>query len=220
MQEINKKKIKIGLIDDNAMCRQILKIACNADNDIDFDVLFELESLLQLSTVQDTVRSPDLIICDIEMPWISGVDGIPLIQKRFPTAKILMCSGVADINQVVLSISTGAHGFIGKGYDKEELFNAISNILQGSIYVNPIFLRDIIGRVRFNKCEIDCLTSRESELAEYLMIGMTYKHIAGHLNVSENTIRDQIKRIYRKLKINSKRELHMLSKHRMLSKVR
>lgn len=209
-------KIKIGLIDDNSVCRLMLKNLLTKDENINIDVLFELETLLELPQLHHAFFYPDIIICDVEMPGINGIDGIPLIQKRFPGTKIIMCSSLVDTDVIVKSIAVGASGFIQKSFSRQELFSAVYHVIQGSVYVSPVFLKNIFDIVKFNKYEFECLTSREAEVADCILSGMSYKLIASRINVSENTVRDHIKRIYRKLNINSKGELHSLSRNRSL----
>lgn len=213
----NKRRVNVGIIDDNVICRSLLSATLSMYEDIDFHILFELESLTSLPLLADAYYHPDIVICDIEMPEINGIEGIHLIKRRFSQTKVLMCSGVMDTEAAIESICRGAQGCIQKVFNREEFFNAIYHVLKGSVYVSPVFLKDVFEMVKFNKYEFDELTGREQDVVDGILAGMSYKLIAYRMKVSENTVRDHIKRIYKKLNINSKGELHAKVTSRSMS---
>lgn len=205
-----KKRINIGIVDDDpAFILLLSKVLCDHD-EIDFNLLFVLNSIQELSDLEDAYYQPDMIICDINMPVISGIDGLPLLLKRFKNCRILMCSGVDDMDTIVRAVRSGAHGYVRKVLTREEFFNAVFHVMEGSIYISPVFIKVVLDIVQFKIFHFDNLTERELSVVDGILKGMSYKLIGYKFDISVNTVRDHIKRIYKKLKINSKGELHAM----------
>jgi len=204
------KKINIGIIDDDPNFILLISRVLSAYQEVEFNILFVLNSLTELKDLDDAYYHPDIIICDVNMPAINGIEGLPLLQKRFPTSRILMCSSVRELDVVIQAVRSGAHGFVRKVLSRDEFFNAIFHVMEGSIYISPVFLKNVMEVVQFKVFQFEGLTEREQDIVNGILKGMSYKLVAYKTNVSVNTVRDHIKRIYKKLNINSKGELHAL----------
>lgn len=211
----SKKKINIGLIDDDPTFLIMLSKALADYKDVRFNILFMLNSLDELSEIEDAFYQPDMIVCDIDMPEINGIEGLPLLLKRFKKCRILMCSGLNDLDVIVRAVRSGAHGFVRKVLSREEFFNAIFHVMSGSLYISPFFMKNVLEIVQFKVFHFENLTERELAVVDGILKGMSYKLIGYKNNVSVNTVRDRIKRIYKKLNINSKGELHALVTNNM-----
>lgn len=209
-QAKKKRKIRIGIIDDEPAFVSLISRVLSEYEEIEFDVLFKLNSLTELGDLADAFYQPDIIICDINMPLVNGIEGIPMLLKRFKAAKILMCSDLSDLDIIVQAVRSGALGFVRKVLSREEFFNSIFHVMEGSVYVSPYFLKNVLEIVEFKVFQFDGLTKREQAIVDGILKGMSYKLVASRANVSVNTVRDHIKRIYKKLNINSKGELHAL----------
>lgn len=205
-----RRKINIGIIDDEPAFVLLISKVLSDYNEAEFNILFVLNSLTELQDLEDAYYHPDVIICDVNMPLLNGIDGLPLLLKRFKDSRILMCSGVRDLDVIVQSVRSGAHGFVRKVLSREEFFNAIFHIMEGSIYISPAFLKNVLDVVQFKIFQFDNLTEREQAIVDGILKGMSYKLVACRAGISVNTVRDHIKRIYKKLNINSKGELHAL----------
>lgn len=200
----SKKKINIGLIDDDPTFMILLSKVLTEYKEATFNILFMLSSLDELSEMEDTFYEPDIIVCDIDMPEINGIDGLPLLLKRFKKCRVLMCSGLNDLDVVVRAVRSGAHGFVRKVLSRHEFFNAIFHVMEGSMYISLFFMKGILDIVQFKVFHFDDLTDRELEVVNGILKGMSYKLVRYKNNGSVNTVRGHIKRIYKKLNISTK----------------
>lgn len=153
---------------------------------------------------------PDIILTDIDMPEVDGLQGISELKKAFPEAKTLILT-VFDTNDNVLNaICLGADGYLLKSTPPEKIVESIRDVLNGGCPLTPSVAKKILThfpRSRFmGHKEEESLTEKEKEVLEYLVKGYSYKMIAAALNKSVETIRVQIKSIYRKLHVNSNAE--------------
>jgi DNA-binding NarL/FixJ family response regulator len=207
------RNINIGIIDDTPMIIKSLEIALFSSNQPNFSVLFTLNSLTELDQFKNSIHEPDVIICDINMPKITGIEGLPLLKKRFPNCMIIMHSDDDDKFTIIEAIHAGAHGYMQKGLNKEELFYAILKVVEGCLYISPILTKKIFEIIEFQTYRYGVLTPRESQIVDGITKGLSYKMLAFKLNISINTVREHIKRIYKKLNINSKEELVSIEKN-------
>lgn len=211
LNQIKKRKIiNIGIVDDDPVFTLLLNKVLADHDEVCFNLLFVLNSMNELSNIEDAYYNPDIIVCDINMPGISGIDGLPLLLKRFKNCKILMCSGIDDMDTIVRAVHSGAHGYVRKVLTREEFFNAVFHVMEGSIYISPVFIKVVFDIIQFKVFHFDNLTERELSVVDGILKGMSYKLIGYKFDISVNTVRDHIKRIYKKLKINSKGELYAM----------
>ena len=157
--------------------------------------------------LDDVTLEFDIILLDIIMPVMNGIDAIQPILSKYPDAAIVINSIMDDVDTVYAALKKGVLGYIDKQYfdtNYEEVFNIVIN---GGAYMTPKIARKVVSS--FNKPTegLEMLTSRELEIADHIINGLSYKLIASQLEISLDTVRVHIKSIYRKLKINSKGEL-------------
>jgi DNA-binding NarL/FixJ family response regulator len=155
-----------------------------------------------------TSASPDVILMDIEMPGISGIDGVILIKKKFPAIKILMETIFEDDEKIFNSICAGAEGYILKNTPPVSILDSIREIFTGGSPMTPSIANRVLKMVQkppsvTSKNEFD-LTRREKEILTCLVNGMSYKIIADECNISIDTVNMHIKNIYSKLQVHSK----------------
>lgn len=135
------KTIKIGIIDDNPLIIKSLDFALSSFDKPDFSVLFTLNSLTELGRLKNAIYEPDVIICDINMPKTTGIKGLQLLKKRFPNCMIIIHSDADDKFTIIEAIHAGAHGYMRKGLNNQELFYAILNVVEGCLYISPILTK-------------------------------------------------------------------------------
>ena len=153
---------------------------------------------------------PDVILMDIEMPGINGIEAVAMIKEEFPEIKILMETIFDDDEKIFNSICAGAEGYILKHTSPAEIMDAIKEIHEGGSPMTPSIANRVLKMVKgrpigLNKETFD-LSGREKEILTCLVKGMSYKMIADTCFISIETVNVHIKNIYRKLQVHSKSE--------------
>lgn len=150
---------------------------------------------------------PHVILQDINLGGMSGIEAISIYKKMIPQSKILMNSVLLDSESVFGAICAGALGYIEKGSNMEKVKEAIVNLHQGGSPMSPSIARHVINFFNPIKKFEEELSPREQEIVQAILDGLSYKMIAEKYSISLDTVRTHISRIYRKLHINSKGEL-------------
>lgn len=168
----------------------------------------------------------DVILMDIKMPEMNGVEATEVITKRWPHIKIVMCTIFDDDEHIFNAILAGASGYLMKDESPQNLFRAIEECLEGGAPMSPFIAKRSLELLRKGglaknseaPAEDYNLTKREIEILEQLCKGLTYTSIADNLFVSPGTVRKHIENIYRKLQVNNKVEaIQLAEKHRLIS---
>jgi DNA-binding NarL/FixJ family response regulator len=145
---------------------------------------------------------PHLILMDINMPVVDGLQGLATIKKQHPEIKVLMQTAFDDSEKIFTSIKNGASGYILKSDRPERILQAIDEVLQGGAALNPAIAQRVLNY--FAPKEVhNPLTPRENEVLQYLSEGFSYKMVADKLGISYTTVNTHSKRIYEKLHISS-----------------
>ncbi|HKC37555.1 MAG TPA: response regulator transcription factor [Chitinophagaceae bacterium] len=154
--------------------------------------------------------NPDVIVMDIEMPGISGIEGVKLVKENFPEMKILMETIFEDDKKIFDSICAGAEGYILKNTPPVEILGAIKEIYEGGSPMTPTIANRVLKMVKTQRPSdsknLFNLTDREKEILSCLVEGMSYKLIADECTISIDTVNVHIKNIYKKLQVHSKSE--------------
>ena len=153
---------------------------------------------------------PDVILMDIEMPGINGIEAVAMIKEEFPDMKILMETIFDDDEKIFNSICAGAEGYILKHTSPAEILQAIEEIHEGGSPMTPSIANRVLKMVKQrpetgSKESFD-LTDREKEILTCLVKGMSYKMVADACFISIETVNVHIKNIYKKLQVHSKSE--------------
>ncbi|HMI01052.1 MAG TPA: response regulator transcription factor [Pedobacter sp.] len=206
--------IKIAIIDDNDMVRNVLKVLLSSYTGATFEIVLELDSLQNFEELDlSSIKEPDIILLDINMPGMNGLEGIPLLYRSFPDSLIIMATEVDEKDTVMKCIQAGAKGYITKGLSQQELVNVITNVLEGGSYLSPAMARKVFDHIRNKNNMLDDLTLRQQEIVGGIVEGLSYKLIGYKCGISIDTVREHIKNIYKKLNINSKGELIAMLKY-------
>ena len=161
--------------------------------------------------VKDIIQTnPDVILMDIEMPGISGIEAVKIAKEKFPEVKILMETIFDDNDKIFNSICNGAEGYILKNTPPVQILSSIREIYEGGAPMTPSIASKVLKMFKSNPVEYDSeefnLTDREKEILKCLVEGMSYKLVADKCFISIDTVSGHIKNIYKKLQVHSKSE--------------
>ncbi|HAA10918.1 MAG TPA: DNA-binding response regulator [Cytophagales bacterium] len=163
-------------------------------------------------SVEALLESPEtrkncLLLLDINLPGMSGLEGIVHIRKRVPGCEIIIVSVLTDSQSIFQAICAGASGYLDKETPLKKIKEALLTLQEGGSPITPSIARKVFDYFQSgNRVEED-LTPREQDIVQGILDGLSYKLIADRLDVSLDTVRKYIRRVYRKLEINSKGEL-------------
>ncbi len=149
----------------------------------------------------------DVFLLDILMPEMNGIQAIDKILKLFPNASIVMNTIKDDSETIFKSLQLGASGYIDKQSFEMNFREVFESIENGGAYMTPKIARQVITFFNQPRNISEQLTDREKDIVNGILDGLSYKLIADRYSISLDTVRMNVKKIYRKLKINSKSEL-------------
>jgi len=152
---------------------------------------------------------PDVLLLDIELPGMSGVDAVPALRQRFPALQIVMLTVFADNDNVFQALCRGAAGYLLKDTQPARLLEAIREVKAGGSPMSPEIARKVVTmfhKVAPPRAAEHRLSPREAGILRLLVDGHSYKTAAAQLELAEDTIRFHIRHIYEKLQVHSKSE--------------
>ncbi|MDF7800170.1 response regulator transcription factor [Pontiellaceae bacterium B1224] len=200
----NKGPVRVWLIEDNAAFRTNLTEILNADSGIRCDRNFSsCEEALECLEMEK--RHPQVILIDLSLPGMSGIEGLKLIRPLNPDIKCIMLTGSDRQKHVFDSICAGAAGYLLKNTVVEQIIRSIEDVMEGGASLDPhvaSMVLDSFPKKQTQKNEFD-LTEREVEVLQYLASGKIVKQISDELNLSSHTIKFHIGNIYKKLNVQS-----------------
>lgn len=202
----NMNIIKLAIIEDDALIQESL-------NDF-FDAQPHIDCLQISSSVEDFIKvimssemEPDIILLDINLLGMSGIEGIPLILSELPKVDIIMLTTFEDNHSIYKALCAGACSYLSKKTPLKKILEALEVVSNGGSYMSPSIARKIVNRFAPKHNHSDALTPRQKDIVAGIVDGKSYKMIANDLFVSLDTVRSHIKNIYKALEINSKAEL-------------
>ncbi|RYY60320.1 MAG: response regulator transcription factor [Chitinophagaceae bacterium] len=198
------KMIKVAVFDDNELRRESLALLINAAPDMVCTGTFPDCS----NTVNDLLRAdPQVVLMDIDMPVVNGIEGVRIIRTKFPQVQILMQTVFEDDEKIFASICAGASGYILKKSTPPQIIQAIEDVYNGGAAMTASVAKQVIRAFQQNtfienneKIE---LSLREKEILALLVKGLSHKMIAANCNISYHTVNTHVKNIYGKLQVNS-----------------
>lgn len=193
----------INIVEDDVTIASFLK------NKINEAVKYScINTYISVEELFSNDNESDILLLDINLPGINGVDAIEKILKRWPNLSIIINSINDDLETIFKSLQNGAVGYIDKQSFDVEIFSVLDSVSEGGAYMTPRIARKVIEN--FKKPKTPDLTSRETAIINAILEGMTYQQIADANFISIDTVRSNIKVMYKKLRINSKSQLFSL----------
>jgi DNA-binding NarL/FixJ family response regulator len=198
--------IRVGIVEDNNTLRSSLENLFNRTEGT--KCVVSLNNLMNVVS-EFAKTSPDVVLMDIGLPNISGIEGVRTVKSNFPDILALMFTVFDDDENIFDAIRAGASGYLLKKTPHDEIVQAIRDLYHGGAPMSASIARKVIQSFQAAPSTIveDCrLTVRENEILYSLVDGLSYKRIADKYCVSISTIRTHICNIYSKLHVNSKAE--------------
>lgn len=203
--------LKIAIVDDNTFLIHAIKEKLSFFDDVSVRYTSVNGSEL-LMRLQENHKL-DLILMDIEMPVLNGIEATQIVKQKYPHIKIIMLTAFDNDEHIFNAIKAGADGYLLKEIKPNDLYKGIRETLNGGAAMNPSIamktlklLRNPINIQNLKDKEDISLSTREVEVLEQLSKGLSYTIIAEHLFLSPSTVRKHIENIYKKLQVHSKIE--------------
>lgn len=199
--------IHLGIIEDENSVRENLQIFFNDQEN--------MEVTQTSASVEDFLESYapgsplNTLLLDIRLPGgLSGLEGMRHIKALVPDIDIIILSAYDDSDTIFKAICAGAVSYISKRTELNKIKDAIITVNRGGAYMSPSIARKVFNQLGPKpKKEGDLLTPRQEQIVQGLVDGLSYKMIADKYIISVETVRDHIKKIYKKLQVNSKIEV-------------
>ncbi|WP_223033677.1 response regulator [Hanstruepera marina] len=204
-------KIKIAIVDDNSFLINTVKEKLSFFQNLKFK--FSAINGTDLLEKLDANQKIDLILMDIEMPVLNGIEATEIVKQKYPQIKIIMLTVFDNDENIFNAIKAGADGYLLKEINAKDLHDGIVDTLNGGAAMNPSIALKTLKLLR-NPLDIENesdkddikLTQREIEVLEQLSKGLSYNLIAENLILSAGTVRKHIENIYKKLQVHNKLE--------------
>jgi DNA-binding NarL/FixJ family response regulator len=198
--------MRVIVYDDNKHIRDSIEMLLSDAVDIDLvNIYSNTENIIE----DIDITNPDVILMDIDMPVMNGIEATAIVKKHYPTIQILMQTVFDDDNKIFNAIKAGASGYLLKEAIGKNLVDAIQEVYLGGSPMSPGVARKVLSQFQSNVSqpkEDYNLSKREKEVLEYLVLGLSYKMIASKMNITYDTVRAHIKKIYEKLHVSSMTE--------------
>jgi len=197
--------VDIILIEDNELLRDTLKEAINKSSDAACKYSFGSgEAALDLIERNELV--PDIILLDIGLPGLSGIELIPELKRLSPSSKIIILTVHDDDENVFNAICAGASGYLLKDLSAETIVSSINEVMNGGAPMNSHIAKKALNMFRDQNLKSDGygLSEREKEIVSLLVDGLSKKQIAEKIFLSHHTVDSHLRNIYAKLEVHSR----------------
>lgn len=210
-------KTRIVIIDDHQLFREGMKRILEFESS--FDVLAEGDDGKQALDLVETYN-PDVVVMDINMPSVNGVEATKLLVEKYPETKVLILSIHDDESYVTHALKTGARGYLLKEMDADALIEAVKVVAAGGSYLHPKVTHNLVNEYRRLATEesgggnglkdieyrkpLHLLTRRECEVLQLLADGRSNKAIGEDLFISEKTVKNHVSNILTKMNVNDR----------------
>jgi DNA-binding NarL/FixJ family response regulator len=197
---------KIAIVEDNRVIRESLAEFVQADS--------EFECVCTCGTAEEALKlipkfKPEIVLMDIQLPDISGIDCTVQLKQLLPAVQIIMVTVYEDTERIYKALRAGACGYLLKRCKPEELLAAIREVRQGGAPMSREIARKVINSFQepvASAAEVEGLSPREREILELLAAGFPNKEIASRVGLTDGTVRWHLRHVYNKLHVRSRTE--------------
>ncbi len=196
-------KIQVSIVEDSEILRRGLATLLNDTPDLHCrSTCADGEEALQRLPAD----APDIVLMDIRLPGMSGIECVARLAARLPKVRILMLTAYEDSEDIFQSLAAGAHGYLVKSTTPEQLLDAVREVAAGGSPISGSVARKMVDFFRTQPAAggFAALAPREREVLKLLADGCPYKEIAAAMQVSLGTVRTYIERIYEKLHVHNR----------------
>ena len=195
--------IKVIVCDDQAIIRDGLEMLLKLEKDI--EVVGQAQDGAEAVAMVEKVQ-PDLVLMDLKMPGLNGIEATRQIRANYPQVKVLVLTTYDDDEWVFDAIRAGASGYLLKDTPREEVIKAVKGTAVGKTFVDPAVAGKLLQQVASNQAQpstllTDKLTEREAEVLRWVARGFNNADIAERLHLSEGTVRNHVSAIFAKLEV-------------------
>lgn len=198
----------VGIVEDNKKIRDLIQRYLDMQDELSCPVA--VDTVEEMLDYLEEHQKPNVILMDIQLPGMSGIEGIGIIKEKYSEIDIIMLTVYHDSHKIFDSLCAGASGYLLKHTSLPEIKESILNLLNGGAPMSPQIARKVINHFQEQepkKTVESGLTPREHDIVNGLVDGLSYKMIADRYDISIDTVRAHIRNIYKKLHVNSKAEV-------------
>ncbi|PEY34053.1 DNA-binding response regulator [Bacillus cereus] len=201
-------KIRVLLVDDHTVVLKGLAFFLSTQEDLELvgEANNGKEALAKVQEVQ-----PDIVLMDLYMPEMDGIEATAYIKKEYPNVKVLVLTSFSDQAHVLPALKAGASGYILKDVEPDQLVEAIRSAYKGNIQLHPDIASALLSQTlpqeekqEPSNIHVDVLTARENEVLQLLAKGMSNKEIAAVLVITEKTVKAHVSSILSKLNLSDR----------------
>ena len=212
------KPVRVFLVDDHALFREGLAgiIASQPDMEVVGEAADGLEAVVKAKEL-----SPDLVLMDIQMPGLDGLEAARQIKKELPEARIVMLTVRSDDEKLFAAIKNGAQGYLLKDIRSREMLEMLRGALRGEAAISPQLAGRMLEEFRRMSLQMPegaaeevTLTQREQDVLSLVAKGAADKEIAEQLSLSLHTVKTHMRNILTKLQVGSRREAARVARHK------
>ena len=190
--------MKVLICDDQALIRDGLEMLLKLEKDV--EVVGQAQDGAE-AVEQVAKHQPDLVLMDLKMPGMNGIEATRRIRTHYPAVKVLVLTTYDDDEWVFDAVRAGASGYLLKDTPREEVIKAVRGTVEGKSFVDPAVAGKLLGQVAEQQTQpstliTDKLTGREVDVLRLLARGLTNTDIAARLHLSEGTVRNHISAIF------------------------
>jgi DNA-binding NarL/FixJ family response regulator len=199
--------IKTIVVDDHAIVREGIKTLLELQDGI--DVVAEAASGMECLNMLEEA-CPDVILMDLKMPGIDGIEATRLVKERNPLVKVVLLTNYDDDEYVLESIRAHADGYVLKNVNKGDLPKIIRGVMEDRAFIDPAVTQKLFNSIRQSGSTEEetlsrpLLSQRELQILTYVVEGRTNKEIAQTINLSLDTVKSHLKNIYQKLNVHNR----------------
>ncbi|WP_345306377.1 response regulator transcription factor [Candidatus Villigracilis saccharophilus] len=200
--------LRILIADDHQIVRRGLRMTIEAEKDM--QVAADAENGSQvLSLIKK--HKPDIVLMDMQMPEMDGVDALKQLRVEFPALPVLILTTFSDDAHVYAALRAGASGFLLKEMNGDELVSAIRGAAQGKPQLHPEIARRLMARAPMPDDPFESLTERERDILKLIAKSMSNKEIASQLFLTEMTVKGYVSDLFAKLGVNDRTQAALMA---------